>query len=462
MKPERFSTYTLDSHPQGKLIQRILASALDAVDPGQAVRNHARREGDRFSIGDRDYDLEQIRRVWVVGAGKAGVPMLQAINELLGDKLEDGVVVTKEGYAGGYSQIGPVRILEAGHPIPDSRSVQAAAEISHLLANCREDDLVICLISGGGSSLLVSPPDGVSLEDLQSLTSSLLASGAAIEEINTLRKHLDRLKGGQLARLSYPARIAALVLSDVVGDPLESIASGLTVPDSGTFQDALGVLERYDLVPSTPPPVLEHLRQGCTGQHPETPKPGDIIFKLIQNEIVGSNRLAAQAATRAAQQAGFNTLLLTTYLQGEAREAGRVLAAIARQVCSTSDPVAVPGCLVVGGETTVTVKGRGRGGRNQEMALSAVNQIRGLPGIILVTLATDGGDGPTDAAGAVVTGESFSRAKQAGLDLQASLDQNDSYTFFEGLGDLLKPGPTQTNVNDLAFLFAFPNSMEKH
>lgn len=459
--PERFSTHSLDSHPQGEIIQRILAAALNAADPGQAVLAHVRRTGDHLWIGEADYNLSQIHRVWIIGAGKAGVPMLQAVNGLLGDKLEDGVIVVKEGYAGGHSQVGPVRILQAGHPVPDIRSVQAAAETSRLLSESGEGDLVISLISGGGSALLVSPPVGVSLEDIQALTSSLLASGARIDEINTLRKHLDQFKGGQLARLASPARIAALVLSDVVGDPLESIASGPTVPDPTSYQQALDILQRYDLVRPAPPAVLDHLRKGCAGHIPETPKTGDQVFQNVQNVIVGSNRLAALAAIRAAQQEGLDARLLTTYLQGEAREAGRFLAAIARQVSATGDPVSIPGCLVVGGETTVTLKGAGRGGRNQEIALSAVSPISGLVEILLVTLATDGGDGPTDAAGAVVTGETFSRAKQAGLDLQAALDQNNSYPFFDALGDLLKPGPTQTNVNDLVFIFAFnPTPLE--
>jgi len=333
--------------------------------------------------------------------------------------------------------------------------VEGARRIAHLLTNVTEEDLVICLISGGGSALLVSPAPGLSLGDLQRLTSLLLSCGADINEINTLRKHLEQLKGGGLVRLAFPAKLITLILSDVVGNPLEVIASGPTVPDSSTFEDAYQVLQRYSILEQTPPSILAYLERGLRGEIPDTPKEGDKTLVNVQNVIIGDNFQAAQAALQQAQAEGFNAMLLTTSLQGEARQAGRFLASIARQITETGQPLLRPACLVVGGETSVTVTGSGLGGRNQELALSAVADLAKLPDIALITLATDGGDGPTDAAGAIVTGETLKRARRMGLDPDDFLARNDAYHFFEPLGDLLKPGPTQTNVNDLTFVFAF-------
>ncbi|MBU0512973.1 MAG: DUF4147 domain-containing protein [Chloroflexi bacterium] len=380
----------------------------------------------------------------------------------------------------------PISIFPASHPVPDERSVAGAQKIIDLLSTTTANDLVICLISGGGSALLTSPVAGISLTDLQSLTSALLACGATINEINTLRKHLSRVKGGQLARWIAPARSATLILSDVVGDPLDVVASGPTVPDSSTYADALAVVDKYNLGAQIPPAIMTHLQSGANGNIPETPKPGDPVFKRAENSIIGNNLQAAQAAIEQAKAEGFNTLLLTTSLQGEARAAGRMLAAVARQIAATGDPIPRPACIVAGGETTVTLslphpqplsqgergvflplplgapfgddKGRGEGGlggRNQELALAAVSELAGLPDVMLIALATDGDDGPTDAAGAVVTGETLARARELGLDPAEFLARNDSYHFFEPLGDLLKPGPTQTNVCDLTFIFAF-------
>jgi hydroxypyruvate reductase len=324
-----------------------------------------------------------------------------------------------------------------------------------LLANTAQDDLVICLMSGGASALLVSPAPGLTLADLQSLTSALLACGASIYEINTLRKHLEQLKGGGLARLAAPARVATLILSDVIGNPLEVIASGPTVPDPSTFTDAYHILEHYRLIDHVPPGVIRHLEYGRAGQIHETPKPGEPLFSRVQNLVIGDNLQAALAALEQAVREGFHTLLLTTYLQGEARQAGSALAAVARQIDAPGHPLPRPTCLAAGGETIVTLQGDGLGGRNQELALGAVAGLAGLDDILLATLATDGGDGPTDAAGAIVSGETLERARQAGMQPEDYLARNDAYHFFDALGDLLKTGPTQTNVNDLDFIFAF-------
>jgi hydroxypyruvate reductase len=346
-------------------------------------------------------------------------------------------------------------VLPGGHPIPTGDSLRSAQSLAEFLADGRADDLVFCLISGGGSALMTLPQDGVSLEDMQSLTRLLLASGADIGEINTLRKHLDRVKGGGLARLAAPAQLVTLVLSDVIGSPLDVIASGPTVADLSTYGDAYGILEKYHLDAKAHAAVISSLHKGLRGESPETVKPGDSLLERVTNQVIASNTHAAQAALAQAQAEGFNPLLLTTYLQGEAVQAGGVLASILRQVQDTGQPVARPACIVVGGETTVTLRGSGLGGRNQELALGAVRLLAGLPGVALVTLATDGEDGPTDAAGAIVTGDILPRASGLGLELQRAMQENDSYHFFDPTKALLKPGPTGTNVNDLAFLFAF-------
>jgi len=455
MDPSRFMTESMKKFPWGGAVARILAAALLAVEPGAAVHKALHREADWLTIGGKTYDLAKIHHVYVIGAGKAGAPMAQATEQILGEHLTTGIVIVKDGYAKNTSDLKDITLLEAAHPVPDQRGVQATKRIIRFLQETQADDLVICLVSGGGSALMVSPAPGISLEDLQSLTSLLLACGASINEINNLRKHLDQVKGGNLARLAVPAKVATLILSDVVGDTLDVIASGPTVPDPSTYEDAFSTLNRYGILHQAPPAIVEHLQHGRAGKAPETPKPGESLFDQVDNIVIGSNSFAAQAALRQAAAGGLHTILLTTYLQGEARQAGRMLAAIARQVAQTGQPIPRPACLVVGGETTVTVQGSGKGGRNQELALGAVSELAGLPDIALVTLATDGGDGPTDAAGAVVTGDTLGDALHLGLNPADFLYRNDAYNFFAPLGDLLKPGPTHTNVNDLAFLFAF-------
>ncbi|MEJ2598497.1 MAG: glycerate kinase [Anaerolineales bacterium] len=456
MQPDKLSCPVTQDQPWGQAVARILAAALQAVDPADAVARHLTRHNHHLQAGEHSYDLENFERIWLVGAGKAGAPMAVAAARILEGYHYQGLIVVKEGYAeiSGRLPTG-LEILEAGHPLPDERGVTSTRRIRTMLEEAGPDDLVICLISGGGSALLTDPAGDLTLTDLQELTRLLLASGATINEINCLRKHLDAVKGGGLVRMAAPAHLLTLILSDVVGDPLDVIASGPTVPDTTTFTDAWNVLERYELLDQCPPRVLRWLENGKSGTIAETLKPGDDLFERVSNLVIGSNRLAAEAAILQSQVEGFHPLLLTTYLQGEARQAGVFLAAIARQISSSDQPIPRPACVVIGGETTVTMRGDGLGGRNQELALGAVRPLDRLPNIALVTLATDGGDGPTDAAGAVVTGETLSQAKQLNLDLEDFLGRNDSYHFFEKLGGLLKPGPTMTNVNDLTFLFAF-------
>jgi hydroxypyruvate reductase len=321
-----------------------------------------------------------------------------------------------------------------------------------LLRGLHENDLVLVLISGGGSALLTLPAAGVSLADMQGLTGELLRCGATIGEINALRKHCSQVAGGQIAQRAEPAQVAALIVSDVVGSPLDVIASGPTVPDPTTYDDALAIIGRYQLEQALPSPILAHLRRGRAGKLPETPKADAPLWQRVHNLVVAGNAVAAEAAVVAGQAAGLNTLLLTTYLEGEARSVGQMAAALARELELRNGPLERPALIVAGGETTVTLKGNGVGGRNQELALGAVSALAGLPDALVIALATDGGDGPTDAAGAVVTGATLARAQALGLDPASSLQHNDAYHFFAPLDDLLRPGPTLTNVNDLLFI----------
>jgi glycerate 2-kinase len=438
-------------------ILAVQQAALLAVEPGAAVRRHVQRLGERLTVGTQSYDLAAIGRIWIVGGGKAATAMAAALHAILGERLTGGLVITKYGHAGLGPDTGPVEVVEAAHPLPDEAGVEGSRRLAELLAGATGCDLVLAVISGGGSALMTLPAPGLTLEDMQKTTDLLLRCGASIVELNTVRKHLSQIKGGGLARLAGEASVASLVLSDVVGDPLDTIASGPLVPDSTTFADAMAVLERYDLVERVPGVVRERFQAGRDGRLPDTPKPGDPLFKRVQNFIVGSNRQAAEAALGAARDRGLNALLLSTFVEGEARHVARVAAGLAKELVAYDRPVARPACLVWGGETTVTVRGKGKGGRNQELALAAALALEGLPGVVLVALGTDGTDGPTDAAGAVATGETVARARALGLNPLAYLEDNNAYPFFDALGDLIRTGPTGTNVNDLLFLFAFAN-----
>jgi glycerate 2-kinase len=454
------STFSVSISPYAAQIKGILDAALSAVDPYRAIQRTARLDGSELVIAGQVYNLDEFQRVVVLAVGKAAFPMAVAMADILGERLETGIVVTKDGYAApasgkGRQNLLRLRVFESGHPIPDARGVAAAQEISRLLQSLGKDDLVIFLISGGGSALLNSPVSGISLTDLQQFTALLLRSGATVNQLNTLRKHLDQVKGGGLARLASPAMMVTLILSDVLGDPLDMIASGPTVADASTFLDAWSVIEQFNLATITPASIYSYLDRGRRAEVPETLKPGNPVFERTQQVIVASNYQAASAAARQAGESGLNSLLLTSFLQGEAREVGQMMAALARQVQATGEPVKRPACMIAGGETTVTVRGAGKGGRNQELALGSLPGLAGLSQVMLVALATDGSDGPTDAAGAVVTGESLERAQIMGLEPQKFLDRNDAYPFFESLDDLLRSGPTQTNVDDLTILFAF-------
>jgi hydroxypyruvate reductase len=424
----------------------VFDAAVAAVDPFRAVhRNLALRRG-AVAIGGRKVVLGAGARLVAVAVGKAAAPMMAAAETVLGDRLAAGLCVTKRGYGRSLSR---ARLLEAGHPVPDEVGLAAAGEVESLLAGGREGDLVLVLISGGGSALLPAPAQGVTLAEKQAVTSLLLASGADIAEMNCVRKHLSRLKGGGLCRRAAPARVATLVLSDVVGDPLDVVASGPTVPDPTTFSDALAVLDRRGLRERVPPAALARLEAGARGEVPETPKPGDPVFRGGPPLLVGSNRIAVEAGARRARSLGYRPLVLSTSVTGEAREVAQVLAAVAREARASGRPARPPCCLLSGGEPTVTLRGGGKGGRSQELALSAALALEGVAGVALLSAGTDGTDGPTDAAGAICDGDTAARARALGLDPRRHLDGNDAYPLFAALGDLVVTGPTQTNVMDL-------------
>lgn len=389
------------------------------------------------------------RAITVVGFGKAACSMAEAAEEELMDTIERGVIITKYSHRGGYD-FQRTAVYEAGHPIPDENGVRATEHLMDAIRVSRGQTMILCLISGGGSALLVAPCEGITLEEKRKTTDLLLRSGADIHEVNTVRKHLSRIKGGRLARLAFPSPIVSLILSDVIGDEIDTIASGPTAPDATTFNDALSVLHTYDLMEQVPPEVVRILREGVHGRIPETPKKDDPIFRTVQNIVIGSNEIALRAVAAEAERLGFPSRIISESISGEARYVGAWLGSVAREARQRlSHGSSKRACLISGGETTVTVKGNGIGGRNMEVALSFALHIDGIPGITLLSAGTDGNDGPTDAAGALVDGQTIQKARSLGLDPRAYLDNNDSYTFFARIGGLFMTGPTGTNVMDI-------------
>lgn len=430
-------------------LPRALQAALHAVDPYALVLRHLRREGHRLWVQAHAYDLRP-RHVRVLALGKAAYPMAQAAVKVLGPLLEQGLVVNKAELLG--PPLPGFRQQEAGHPLPSPGSLEAARQVRRLLEGLTPQHLLLVLLSGGGSALLVEPADNLSLEDLRQTHALLLRAGADIYQINTVRKHLETLKGGGLARAAFPARVHALVLSDVPGDDLSVVASGPTVPDPTTFQQAREVLQSLGVWEQVPSRVRVHLEAGIQGKVPETPKPHERGWERVENTLLASVRSAAEAAWQVFREAGWHGGVLNTRLQGEAREVALSLVGIAHELAHWHRPFPLPACLVMGGETTVTVRGPGLGGRNQELALAAVPGLHGLDRAALVTLATDGIDGPTDAAGAIATGRTLTQARALGLEPRVFLRRNDAYTFWHRVGALLYTGPTRTNVNDLVLL----------
>ena len=432
-----------------KDITEIYRVGLGAVEPGAAVRRYCRIDGTQFTVHDTSYDLDLFENVFIIGAGKAAAPMAKALEEILGKRVKGGVINVKYGH---LDDVKKVRINEGGHPVPDQAGMDGAREILAAAKKASAKDLVICVISGGGSALLPMPVSEVTLEEKQKTTKILLECGATIHEINAVRKHISAVKGGRLAHAVYPATLVSLILSDVIGDDLDVIASGQTAPDSSTFQDCLTIFDRYGIRDKLPRSILQYVLKGAEGKEAETPKPGDSIFERTQNLIIGNNLQCVLAAQKTAEDLGYNTLVLSTMVEGETREVAKVHAAIAKEISKTGIPIKGPACVLSGGETTVRIRGKGLGGRNQEFALAIGLEITEWDRIVALSIGTDGTDGPTDAAGALADGTMVERSKELGLDPWAYLSDNDSYHFFEQLGDLVKTGPTNTNVMDLRII----------
>ena len=415
----------------------ILETAVDAVDPYRCVKDALSLEDDVLSVGGREYDLFQFDQVLVVGAGKASKRMAEALNEVLGDRITAGTVnFLTEG------AVGRIKLHRSTHPHPGPEGMEGALEIKRMCEAATERDLVICLISGGGSAMMPCPVEGITLEEKRKTAQFLMLRGAKIDELNAVRRHLSCLKGGNLARLAYPASVLSLIVSDVVRDPLEGISSGLTAPDPTTYNDALAVLSKHNLLEEVPRSVLHHLK---TAKY-ENPKPGDKIFDRVKNVIVASNQIALLAAEKKARGVGYNTMILTSSLEGEAREVGRALSAIGNGIIQTSTPIPVPALVIAGGETTVTVKGQGRGGRNCELVLSSLQDLD--EGVTTLSFGTDGIDGSSDAGGAIGDRGTWKE------DAPAFLENNDSASYFEREGGLIVTGPTGTNVGDIVLVMA--------
>jgi glycerate 2-kinase len=423
-------------------LRQIFEAALAAVDPYQAVRRYTEPIRTKYERGG-------FERLFVLGIGKAVTPMVRAIIDEIGKMITGGLAITKYGY--GSETVGVIEIYEAGHPLPDEKGMKATEGIIRLVQSFDEHTLGVCLISGGGSSLLVAPCPGISLEEKVRTTDLLLKAGADIDALNTVRKHISRVKGGRLAEMAYPGALQSFILSDVIGDKLDVIASGPTAPDRTTYGDALGVIKRYGLMREIPQSILQVLSLGAAGEIAETPKEGSPFFSRVENTIIGSNKSALKAAGKKGREMGYEPVILSSDIQGEARVVGRWLAGKALETQKALGPFRKV-CLLSGGETTVTVKGNGKGGRNMELALAFALEAAHSTGINLLSAGTDGTDGPTDAAGALADGQTIAKAQAMGLEAEAFLTNNDSYHFFALNKDLLITGPTHTNVMDLQII----------
>ena len=432
-----------------ELALECLKVALNAVDPKQIIASKLLLKNSILTVNKHSFDLKKIGNIYVLGGGKASGSMAEALEQILGKRITNGHVNIPRDTK---NKTNIIKLHEASHPFPDESGVKGTRRMLAIAEQAEKDDLIICLVSGGGSSLMPLPRGDISVNDKRELTNALLKCGATINEINTVRKHISDFKGGWLAKKAYPATILNLILSDVVGDPLDFIASGPTVPDSTTFSDAVMVLKKYGLWNKAPGTIRKVLSDGEKGTIPETPKATDEAFKKVHNVVVGNNRSASFAARDQLKSSGLNTLLLTTTLEGEARHIGVMLASISREIAVSGNPTQKPAGVIAGGETTVTVTGKGKGGRNQELALAAALKLKETNGVVVASLSTDGVDGPTDAAGAIVDGKTLVRAEKTGIHPEKYLAENDSYNFFSKVGDLIFTGPTGTNVNDISLI----------
>ncbi|MFC2167871.1 glycerate kinase [Acidobacteriota bacterium] len=427
----------------------IFQAALHSVDSFSAVRKYFSLNKEILEVNRLAYPLENYENIYVLGTGKATAAMAKAVEEVLSKRITSGFINVKYGHS---LPLKYITIKEAGHPVPDAAGLQGSEKIIRILQSAGEKDLIIFIISGGGSALLPSPVPGLSLEDIQETTQILLEVGANIDEMNILRKHLSRLKGGRLAKLAYPATLISLILSDVVGDHLGSIASGPTAPDESFYSSCIQIIDKFDIRKKIPKQVLEYFVSGQNGHEEETLKPGDPVFNRVQNVIIGSNIQAVKEAKRRAEILGYNSFILSSSIEGEAKDAAKTHASLAKEIFCTKNPLSPPACVISGGETTVTIRGTGTGGRNQEFALAAAIEIDGLDNTVILSCGTDGTDGPTDAAGAIVDGQTLNRARQKKMDADKYLLENNSYPFFKALDDLIFTGPTFTNVMDLRLI----------
>lgn len=422
----------------------IFLAGVESVKPDILIKNRIAFNNNILQIGKSNFNLSDINNIYLTGAGKASAAMAGAIENILKDRITDGQIVTKYGHSIPLEYTG---ITEAGHPVPDEKGISGTEKILSILNKTKENDLVICLLSGGGSALLADVPEGCTLEDIKKVNSILLQSGADITEMNCIRKHLSKVKGGLLAKAAFPAEIISLILSDVIGDPLEVIASGPTVPDPTTYADALSILNKYNIENKIPKQILRVLREGFEGHREETLKETEQVFLRTHNLIIGNNTLALEAAKNKAESLGYESRIITSRLEGDVSDIAKYIVETAKSV-KTQDG-AKRHCLLFGGEPTVKVTGEGKGGRNQHLALIAAKLLKNERGITILSGGTDGSDGNTDAAGAVADSYTSENALNMGLDIDQYLSNFDSFNFFKKEGGLIVTGPTQTNVMDL-------------
>ncbi len=436
-----------------KNLREIYTAAINAVNPENAIESHLKFNGKNLELlkdGSpfAHFDLDSFERILVVGAGKATSPMAKAVENILGRRIESGLISVKYGYT---EKLSTIRTIEASHPVPDENGVKGATLIRKILKGAGENDLVISLISGGGSALLPLPPENITLEEKRTTTDLLLKSGAAIHEINAVRKHLSLIKGGNMAAAAYPATVINLMISDVVGDSMDVIASGPFVPDNSSFSHAVDILKKYELGEKVPLSVNDYLERGADGKVDENPDSGSEIFRKVTNLIIASNIISLKAAGEKAEELGYRSMILSSQIEGITSDVAVWHSRIAKEVLASGYPLPPPACIISGGETTVIVKGNGLGGRNMEFALQSAELISGTK-ITMASIGTDGSDGPTDAAGAVADGNTMAKSREKGVDIHEYMDNNDSYNFFKAMDDLIITGPTNTNVMDIRII----------
>jgi glycerate-2-kinase len=431
-----------------QIAEQIFMAGVRSVLPEKLITGVMKLEGSLLNIGEHKLELDSIRNIYVIGAGKASAAMGHYVETVLGNRITGGHIVVKYGYS---CKLKRIIVTEAGHPVPDSSGFKATEEIIRISEKASDNDLVICLISGGGSALMADLPDGLLPEELYIVNNLLIRCGATINEINCVRKHLSLVKGGQLTRIVNPAKLVTIIISDVVGNPLEVIASGPTVPDPSTFSDALKIIEKYKLATDITSGVMNYLKNGSLGNHPESAKPGDPMFSGTLNILAGTNQIALNAAKSQASVLGFNTYIIDAELHGDVENICESVLNTAMSFKNNNE-ILKPVCLLYGGETTIKVGGEGTGGRNQHLALSAAIRLRNIPFITLLSAGTDGTDGPTNAAGAVVDSDTVRRALSLNEDPEKYIYEYNSYNFFKRVGDHIVTGPTFTNVMDILII----------